>query len=121
MNRWAWLTSLVQEKEAAVATYRTVHKDRTAYSRYSTALLSCASRIDLILLSCSVASLPSISLTDTNITFSDKASDHHPIFCSFRLPCNPQYPPPPTAATRFRRLKTEEQKKFLGSIQTLEV
>ena len=96
VNRWTWLTSLVQEKKAAVDTYRTVHKDRTAYTRYSNALLSCDTRIDLILLSSSVASLPSISLTEPNITSSDKTSDHHPIFCSLRLPCNPQYPPPPT-------------------------
>ena len=98
VNRWTWLTSLVQEKKAPVDTYCTVHQDGTAYTRYSNSLLSCYTRIDLILRSSSVASLPSISLTDANITTSHKPSDHHPIFCSSRLPCNPQYRPPPTPA-----------------------
>ena len=95
VNRWHWLTSLVQEKKAAADTCRTVHRERLAFTRYKNSLLPCDTRIDLLLFSSSVVSLPSASSLEADIESADTSSDHHPIYCTLRLPCTPQYPPPP--------------------------
>ena len=94
VNRWHWLTSLVQEKKAAADTFRTVHRERLAFTRYKNSLLPCDTRIDLLLFSSSVVSLSSASLLEADIESADTSSDHHPIYCTLRLPCTPQYPPP---------------------------
>ena len=121
VNRWHWLTSLAQEKKAAADTFRTVHRERLDFTRYKNSLLPCDTRIDLLLFSSSVVSLPSASLLEADIESADTSSDHHPIYCTLRLPCTPQYPPPPAPTTRFRRLTPEEQKQFHASLQPLEV
>ena len=94
VNRWHWLTSLVQEKKAAADTFRTVHRERLAFTRYKSSLLTCDTRIDLLLFSSSVGSLPSASLLEADIESADTSSDGHPIYCTLRLPCTPQYTPP---------------------------
>ena len=98
-----------------------MHRERLAFTRYKNSLLPCDTRIDLLLFSSSVVSLPSASLVEANIESADTSSDHHPIYCTLRLPCTPQYPPPRAPTTRFRRLTPEEQKQFHASLQPLEV
>ena len=93
VNRWNFLTSLVQEKKEAADTFRTVHRERLAFTRYKRFLLPCDTRIDLLLFSLSVVSLPSASLVEADIESADTSSAHNPIFCTFRLPCTAQYPP----------------------------
>ena len=95
VNRWHWLTSLVQKQKAAADTFRTVHRERLAFTRYKNSLLLCDTRIDLLLFSSSVVSLPSASLLEADIESADTSPDHHPIFCTLRLPCTTQCPPRP--------------------------
>ena len=117
-NRWNWLTALVDDKKEAIDTFRTLHQDTIAYTRYTNQLLPCDTRIDLILLSQPPISTPSLSLTGASIIQHDVTSDHHPISATVSLPFTPAHPTP-LPRTLFRRLTQPEEVEFHKTIQPL--
>ena len=117
-NRWNWLTALVDDKKEAIDTFRTLHQDTIAYTRYKNQLLPCDTRIELILLSQPLISTPSLSLTGASIIQHDVTSDHHPISATVSLPFTPAHPTP-EPRTLFRRLTQPEEVEFHKTIQPL--
>ena len=120
VNRWNWLSSLIEEKREGVDSFRSKHQNTLQFTRYRSALLPCDTRIDLFLLSSHLLMLPFLTLDGADICVQDKTSDHHPIHCALQLPCTPQYPPPPPQHTLFWRLTQAEIREFTNKLSPLE-
>ena len=120
VNRWNWLSSLIEDKREGVDSFRSKHQNTLQFTRYRSTLLPCDTRIDLFLLSSRLLMLPFLTLDSADICVQDKTSDHHPIHCALQLPCTPQYPPPPPQHTLFRRLTQAEIREFTSKLIPLE-
>ena len=119
VNKWKWLSSLVEEKKDAVDSFRIKNNDTLAYTRYRNPLLPCDTRVDLLLLSQPLIATPALQVLEAHIIQHDVSSDHHPISASIELPFTPAHPLP-QPHTLFRRLNQSEELEFLKSIQQLE-
>ena len=119
VNKWKWLSSLVEEKKDAVDSFRMKNNDTLAYTRYRNPLLPCDTRIDLLLLSQPLIATPALHVLEAHIIQHDVSSDHHPISASIELPFTPAHPLP-QPHTLFRRLNQSEELEFMKSIQQLE-
>ena len=108
-NTWSWLTALVHNRHLAVDVYWIKHPTCAAYTRYRSALLPCDTRIDLILISDPLFAKESFKLKVAEISHHDTSSDHHPVYCLFRLPSTPEYPPPPDALNPFQTSHTRRR------------
>ena len=120
VNRWNWLSSLIEDKREGVDSFRSKHQNTLQFTRYRSTLLPCDTHIDLFLLSSRLLMLPFLTLDSADICVQDKTSDHHPIHCALQLPCTPQYPPPPPQHTLFRRLTQAEIREFTSKLSPLE-
>ena len=119
VNKWNWLTSLIEEKKHGIDSFHLLHHNNIAFTRYRNQLLNCDTRIDFFLISRPLISTPHLSVEDASILEHDKSSDHHPITLILNLPYTPAQPPPPPT-TLFRRRTAQEETRFLASLQPLE-
>ena len=115
-SRWHWPTSLIEDKKEATDSFRAKHHDTIAFTRFRNNMLPSDTRIDLLLFSSSLVSLPSFALVEADICTFDRTSDHHPIFATFRPPYTPQYPPLlPHVLLVFAAFRKLSSKNFLIS------
>ena len=119
VNRWQWFTSVIEEKKGAADTFRSLHHNRIAYTRYHSPLLPCDTHIDLILMSSHLQSLFSLWLNEATIDETDSSSNHHPISYALRPPCTPHFARPPAPSTLVRRLTKEENAEFQNMVCSL--
>ena len=120
VNRWNWLSSLIEDKREGVDSFRSKHQNTLQFTRYRSTLLPCDTHIDLFLLSSRLLMLPFLTLDSADICVQDTTSDHHPTHCALQLPCTPQYLPPPPQHTLFRRLTQAEIREFTSKLSPLE-
>ena len=118
-NTWNWLTAPVHDRHLAVDVYRAKHPPREAYTRYTSALLPCDTRIGLIHISTPLFATEAFKLKVAEISHHDTTSDHHPVYCHFQLPSTPEHLPHQMPSTLFRRLTQDEKQQFRLNLKPL--